>query len=445
MAAPGTRARTAAAALALIVVGLVSAGDVATGAYAAAAEPNATQAPAAQPDTAQPTAPRTTTAQATATQPNPPRQARRPLLLGYYVPYDATSWDSLQAHADQLDFVAAQWVTVNACGALSSTDDQTLKAFAAARGIGVVPSLFTTSAWLNHQLLTDEAARASVIQQIVDYTLAEGYAGFDLDLEGVDAADRDAVSAFVTDTANALRARQKLLTLAIPAKERDVTTGWAGPYDYAALGTAADLITVMAYEYRGPFSGPGSVAPFDWVQRVAAFASSQIPPDKLLLGLAFYGYDWNTTSGGTRSVGYPRVAALADYYGAEAQFDPTQQSLTFTYTAVAGDPVPPEATLRRPQLHNVTTRSAGTCEVTPPPTPTPAATGVRRPPPVAGTPQEHQVWLEDSTSAAARLELVARYRLAGVATWRLGQEDPGVWPLFGGWRGAAASASPRPG
>src|SRR5262245_6713861 len=65
--------------------------------------------------------------------------ARRPLLLGYYVPYDSTSWDSLQEHADQLDIVAAQWVTVNGCGSLASTDDQTLKDFAASRGISVVP------------------------------------------------------------------------------------------------------------------------------------------------------------------------------------------------------------------------------------------------------------------------------------------------------------------
>lgn len=30
-------------------------------------------------------------------------RAGRPLVLGYYVPYDAASWASLQAHADQLD------------------------------------------------------------------------------------------------------------------------------------------------------------------------------------------------------------------------------------------------------------------------------------------------------------------------------------------------------
>src|SRR5207237_1862561 len=135
----------------------------------------------------------------------------------------------------------------------------------------------------------------------------------------------------------------------------DVTTGWAGAYDYAALGAAADLITIMAYEYRGPFSGPGSVAPYGWVQRVAAFTASQIPPEKVLLGLAFYGYDWNTTSGGTRAPGYSQAMALAQRYGAEVDFEADQQSLTFAYEGAAGDTPPGALAPARPN-HVVTVR-----------------------------------------------------------------------------------------
>jgi spore germination protein YaaH len=182
-------------------------------------------------------------------------------VLGYYVPYDGTSWQSLQANADQLSLVAAQWVTIDPCGNLGARDDQTLKQFARAHGIRVLPSLLTSSAWLDHQLLTDPDTSAQAIAQIVDYTVAEGYPGFDLDMEAVDPADREALSAFVASLAGALHEQGRGLTLAIPAKDRDVTVGWAGAYDYAALGASADLVTIKAYEYRGPFSGPGSVAP----------------------------------------------------------------------------------------------------------------------------------------------------------------------------------------
>jgi spore germination protein len=352
------------------------------------------------------------------------------VVLGYYVPYDASSWASLQEHAHQMDLLATQWLTIDACGNLSSRDDQTVKSFARAQGLGVMPSLLTLSGWLNHRLLTDDETTVNAVQQIVSYTIDEGYDGFDLDLEAVDPADREAFTRFVEMLAAALHDNGKLLTLAIPAKDRDVTVGWAGAYEYAALGAYADLITIMAYEYRGPFSGPGSIAPYDWVERVASFATTQMPPGKVLLGLAFYGYDWNVTSGGTRSLGYSQAMALAERYSAEPTFDPTQQSVSFAYSAMAGEPIP-TAPRQQPSGHAITSRAAPPCDVSPPPPPTPPA---RRPTPVPGTPQDHEVWIEEGASAAARLSLATTLHTAGVATWRLGLEDPNVWPLLDEWR-----------
>lgn len=353
---------------------------------------------------------------------------RRP-VLAYYVPYDPTSWASLERQAGALDYVGAQWVTIDPCGSLGSRDDQTLKRFARSRGVRVLPSLLTSSDWLNHRILTDEAVAARTVEQIVAYVTAEGYDGFDLDLEGVPADDRDAYTAFVARLAAALHERGKVLALAIPAKTRDLTTGWAGAYDYAALGQHADLITIMTYEYRGPWSGPGPIAPYDWVDRVIAFATSQIPAHKVLLGLAFYGYDWNTTSGPVRSLTYAQAAELAERYQAPIALDPETQSGTFRYQAPAGDP-PPARPALPPLGHEITERKPPPCPVEPPapaPPPTPRPT----PPPTAI--QEHEVWLEESASAAARLRLAERYG-TGVAAWRLGQEDPQVWPVLEQWR-----------
>jgi spore germination protein YaaH len=343
------------------------------------------------------------------------------MVLAYYVPYDATSWGSLQAHADAIDVVAGQWVSVDACGNLSSRDDETVKDFAHANGLRIVPSLFVASASADHQVLTND----SVIQQIVDYTQAEGYDGFDLDLEGVDPSDRQTLTEFVAALAAQLHAAGKMLTLALPAKVSDTTTGWAGAFDIGALGAQADLATIMAYEYRGPFSGPGSVAPYDWVQRVLAFTTQQMPSDRVLLGLAFYGYDWNTSTGSTRSVGYPQVAALADSVGAQLAFDSAQQSSTFTYVGIP----PTLDTIRGVTGHTLAVHSAPPCDIAVPPSPP-------RPTPQPNSDTDaHEVWIEDSASAAARLGLARLYGTAGVSTWRLGQEDPTVWPLFAAYRG----------
>ena len=45
-----------------------------------------------------------------------------------------------------------------------------------------------------------------------------------------------------------------------------------------------------------------------------------------------------------------------------------------------------------------------------------------------GSDRAHTVWWEDGESAAVKLQLVRKYRLGGAFFWRLGGEDPAVWP-----------------
>jgi spore germination protein len=353
-------------------------------------------------------------------------------VLAYYVPYDPTSWTSLQAQAQLIDIVAVQAVAIDACGGVGSRDDQTLNQFARSHRLQVVPSLVTFSGWLNHRILTDEGISTHVVDQIAAYVVGEGYDGFDLDLEGVWPEDRSAYTAFSGRLAAALHDRGKLLTAAIPAKTFDATTGWGGAFDYAALGPYADLFTVMAYEYHGAWGEPGAIAPYDWVERVAAFATSQIPPEKVLLGLALYGYDWNTTSGGGRYLGYPDAAALSERYGAALMLDPATRSEIMRYRALGGD-APRRALAPPAPRHEITQRTPPACPVAEPP---PATTPTARPTPAPDVVQEHEVWLEGTASAEARLPLVDQYQTGGVAMWRLGQEDGSLWTLLERWRRA---------
>jgi spore germination protein YaaH len=356
---------------------------------------------------------------------------RRGRMLGYYVPYDSTSWDTLAAQAAYIDEVAVQWVTIDACGQIGSHDDRTLIQFAHERGVRVLPSLLTTSGSLNHRLLTDDATSARAISQILDYVSSEGYDGFDLDLENVRPEDRSAYSAFAARLGTALRQQGKVLTIALPGKFSDAASPWWGGYDYAALGEAADLVTVMAYEYRGAWSGPGSVAPFPWVEKVLDFATDQIAPEKVLLGLAIYGFDWDTTFGGARPLSYVQAAALAEYHQTAIGLDPETRSATFRYQTRGTEG--PQRIHPPPVQHEIVERVPPPCSEPVPvvPTPTPRPT----PPPDAV--QAHEVWLEDRASVAARLALADRYGAGGVAAWRLGLEDPRVWPTLDQWRAPA--------
>jgi spore germination protein YaaH len=60
---------------------------------------------------------------------------------------------------------------------------------------------------------------------------------------------------------------------------------------------------------------------------------------------------------------------------------------------------------------------------------------------VPGTVQSHEVWVEDHQSAVARLGLADRYAAGGVATWRLGLEDPLLWEAIQGWRSTVTGSN----
>ena len=149
-------------------------------------------------------------------------------VLGYDVTYDPTSWASLEANAHLIDLVAVRWVTIDACGRLTSSDDQTLKRFARSRGIKVLPSLGTFSGWLNHRLLTDDETSARARAEIVDYVVAEGHDGLDLDLEGIRPEDRAVYTAFVARLGATLRERYRV-PIALDPAMRSETMRYRAP------------------------------------------------------------------------------------------------------------------------------------------------------------------------------------------------------------------------
>jgi spore germination protein YaaH len=337
----------------------------------------------------------------------------------------------LQAQIDQISFVAPQWVSIDACGNLGSRDDRTLVAFAHAHGVKVVPTLPTSSGWLNHQILTDPTTAQRAIDQSVAYIVSQGYDGLDVDFEGVLPNDRAALTSFATSLGLALHRNGKLFTMALPAKTSDTTTGWAGAADYAALAPSLDYAIIMTYEYSGATTPPGSTAPQEWVDQVLAYTSRVIPPQKVLLGVAFYGRDWNLSQGGpSRAVTYPQAAAIAKVEGATIATDSITQSGTFRYASPVGQrpPLPVPA----PSFsHDIVSHLPPACSIQSPAPPAPRLTPTSRTP---GVLAQHEVWIENAASVRARLDLAAQYAVGGVAFWRLGQEDPAAWPVIAAWR-----------
>jgi len=303
----------------------------------------------------------------------------RPLRLAYYFPQDSASFDSLRANIRHLDVVAPHWLTIDATGSVESIEGPQAVAFLHGSSALVLPSVALTSKRAGHAIVTDAEVQSEALGELV--AAAEPWDGLALDFEGLDPDDRGALSDFINQLGTSLHEQRKLFAIALPAKTRDTTTGWAGAYDYAAIASSADLFLVMAYGFRTGSSGtPGSTAPLPWVDASMAYAASVIDPNRLILGVPFYGYDWNVTRGPpARALRYRDVRDLLDRTGAVPYIDPESASATFEY--FDGE-------------------------------------------------QQHEVWYEDERSLAAKLNLVRKYALRGVGAWRLGQEDPKAWVVW---------------
>jgi spore germination protein len=325
---------------------------------------------------------------APADRPSPTAPLPAPVLVAY-VPY----WDqerglaSLRRNQDLFEEVSPFWYSLDQDGRVVLADDAHTRVDRPAvrelqrRGIRVLPTVtnLRNGDWapdLVRDMLHDPAAMRRHVGELVDIAVGEGYDGIDLDYESLRAADRDAYSAFLRALAAALHANGKLLTTSVHPKVSDAGYDERNAaQDFRAIGAAVDQVRVMAYDYHWETSPPGAVAPADWVEDVVAWTVTQIPPEKVVLGAALLGYDWVGSTGST--VDHEMATALAATHRATIG-RAADGSPWFTYRDKAG--------------------------------------------------RAHTVWWEDAFSVAGKLRLVAKYRLRGAFFWRLGGEDPAVWP-----------------
>ena len=305
---------------------------------------------------------------------------------------DVVFWDqargfqSVQNNLDVYTEVSPFWYYTDANGiiqayrgSLTTYEDPDMVALLRSQGKKVTPTITNLlNGYFDGQLvsgiLNNATRRASNISSIVNLTVNKGYDGIDLDYENLLAADRNAFSLFVRDLAAALHAQGKTLSVNVYGKTSEPGS-WNGPQaqDLAALGSSADSLRFMTYEYHWSTSAAGPIAPLYWVDAVLAFAVTQIPASKVIHGLPMWGYDWVGMQAVDRT--YGDIVSLINQVGATVNWDSGSQTPWFTYYA-----------------GNV----------------------------------KHEVWFENQYSIDAKLTSSLKNDVGGVFFWRMGGEDPAI-------------------
>ena len=61
---------------------------------------------------------------------------------------------------------------------------------------------------------------------------------------------------------------------------------------YKEIGIASNAVFVMTYEWGYTYGPPQAVSPLPNVRAVLDYAVSEIPREKIFMGISNYGYDW---------------------------------------------------------------------------------------------------------------------------------------------------------
>lgn len=225
-------------------------------------------------------------------------------------------------------------------------------------------------------VLADPRRRAHHVQQVTEIVLGQkDFTGVDIDYEQLPGRDSGAYIEFLQLLSTELHRHHKLLAVAVPAKTADSADDpQSQAYPYDQIGAVADEVRVMAYDHAWEGSPPGSVAPANWVQQVLNYASGPVARNKLMLGIAAYGYDW--ADGRGRPLSATAAVALAAQHHANVSWDASSASAWFRYT-------------------------------------------------VAGT--DHTVWFENAEAMVSKVRLATAAAIRGTVIWKLGDEDPAFW------------------
>ena len=233
---------------------------------------------------------------------------------------------------------------------------------------------------LSHTVLTNINVRNNIISAIKSTVENKNYYGINIDFEYIYPADRDAYMEFLRELRRTLP--DIFMAVAVAPKYRDNQSGILyEAHDYATIGSIADRVIIMTYEWGYTYGEPMAIAPYNEVEAVIKYAVSRIPSEKILMGMPNYAYDWQLPwrkGDAATTLSNRQALNLALDSGSNILFDTKAQAPYFTYTRDG---------------------------------------------------QEHIVWFEDALSISNRIALVEKYNLAGLSYWTVNNFNAVNWSI----------------
>ncbi|CAK0765034.1 poly-beta-1,6-N-acetyl-D-glucosamine synthase [Gammaproteobacteria bacterium] len=306
---------------------------------------------------------------------------RQPLIFGYYVNWDDASFSSLKENLDHLDVLIPEWLHLSGADG-SLREDEPMRQRQVTQYIrNRYPNLSITplinnwngAEWDGAQLarlLENSNAREKLIHNLLEYLERNNFQGLSIDFEDIPSSAQPEMLIFMSELYAATRPKGFSLSLSVPALDPQ--------WHYQKYAKVADFLIVMAYDEHWSSGSAGPIASMGWFAQALVKQQTEIPPDKLVVGMANYAYDW-PPQGPAQEKTFGEAILTAKKTDAIIRFDPEALNPYFDYEE--------GKTL-------------------------------------------HRVWILDAVSLFNQLVTADALHPRGYALWRLGSEDPAIWNIL---------------
>jgi cellulose synthase/poly-beta-1,6-N-acetylglucosamine synthase-like glycosyltransferase/peptidoglycan/xylan/chitin deacetylase (PgdA/CDA1 family) len=306
------------------------------------------------------------------------KPAGRPLSIAFYPNWEPSAYDSLRVALPSLDWVVPTWLSLQGPN-LTLKDAYSKKVDLLIRKrpkVAILPVIqnSTLGKWDGPgmaALLADPARRTQLIGQLSSYIAMRKLQGIVVDFESLPDASLPDLGLFLKELRAAFAPHNWTVAVAAPfANDKWPFADFARDVDYTML---------MAYDEHASHGAPGSIAGQSWFENLLDRRMEVLSPDRTIVALGSYAYDWNSDD--VDSLSFEEAVIAANDSDATVAFDPQTNNPHFSY------------------VEEDNTR--------------------------------HDVWLLDGVSAYNQIHAADIYKPAGYAVWRLGSEDPSIWSVVG--------------
>ena len=229
-----------------------------------------------------------------------------------------------------------------------------------------------------YEVLSYTSRRENLINNLMSYILEYDIDGINVDLEGITYETGEHFTQFLRELSIACRLNEVVLSVDnyVPRESNSF-------YNRKEQGIVADYVIIMGYdEHWGSGGVAGSVASIGFVEDGIAQTLEDVPANKVINAVPFYTRVWKTNG--------DKVTSEALDMETAHNFI-KNNGLAMAWNATAGQ--------NYGEIQKGNTL--------------------------------YQIWMEDKDSIEAKLAVMRKYNIGGVAAWKLGYETPDIWDMIG--------------